>query len=251
MTLLPEHLDTMAALLLIAASMGTSFLTAAFGIGGGMVLIAIMAVLLPPVALIPVHGVVQLGSNFGRVMVMARHVERKAILPFTAGSLAGAALGGALFVQFPPWAIQVGIAGFIAWSVLGRLPAIGRGHVLAAGAISSFLTMFFGATGSFVAALVKGMQLSPQPYVATHGALMALQHLLKSVVFGFLGFAFASWLPLIAGMILSGFIGTVIGRYLLARMGHRYFQPILNVILLVLAARLAWSGVEGMLAGSG
>lgn len=249
MEFLPAELDLMPALTMIGASMGTSFLTAAFGIGGGTVLVAVMAVLLPPAALIPVHGVVQLGSNFGRALIMIRHLARPVILPFTMGGAIGAGLGGALFVQIPPWAIQFAIAGFILWSVVGRLPAIGRGHVFSAGAVSSFLTMFFGATGSFAAALVKGMKLPPLDHVATHAMLMTLQHLLKSVVFGFLGFAFAPWLPLIAAMIASGFLGTVIGKRLLVRMGHRYFQPILNAILLILAARLAWSAAQGVMAG--
>lgn len=249
MFFLPPDLEPLAALLMIGVSMGASFITAAFGIGGGMVLVAVMAVLLPPAALIPVHGVVQLGSNFGRALIMLKHVERSTILPFLAGSAIGAGFGGALFVQFPPWAIQLGLAGFIVWSVLGRLPAIGKGHIFVAGGVSSFLTMFFGATGSFVAATVKGMKLPPLDHVATHSTLMTLQHLLKSLVFGFLGFAFAPWLPFIAAMIASGFLGTVIGRQLLAKMGHRYFQTILSGILLLLAARLAWSGVEGLLAG--
>ena len=250
MSLLPSNLDLLPALAMIAASMGTSFLTAAFGIGGGTVLVAVMAVLLPPAALIPVHGVVQLGSNFGRALIMMTHVERSTILPFAAGSAIGAGLGGALFVQVPPWVIQFAIAGFIVWSVIGRLPAIGRGHVFAAGAVSSFLTMFFGATGSFIAALLKGMGLPPLALVATQGALMTLQHLLKSVVFGFLGFAFAPWLPLIAAMIASGFLGTVIGKRLLTRMAPRYFRTILNAILLILAARLAWSAAEAVMAGA-
>jgi uncharacterized membrane protein YfcA len=249
MNFLPPDLEPLAAILLIAASMGTSFITAAFGIGGGIMLVAIMAVMLPPAALIPVHGVVQLGSNFGRALIMLKHVERSTIPPFLVGSALGAGLGGVVFIQFPPWVVQFGLAGFITWSALGRLPAIGKGHVFAAGAVSSFLTMFFGATGSFVAATVKGMKLPPLEHLATHSTLMTLQHLLKSLAFGFLGFAFAPWLPFILAMIASGFLGTVIGRQVLAKMGHRYFQTVLSGILLLLAARLAWSGVEGMMAG--
>ena len=249
MTLLPPELEPLAALLLIAASMGTSFVTAAFGIGGGIMLVAVMAVVLPPTVLIPLHGVVQVGSNFGRALILLKHVERSTIPPFLVGSAIGAGLGGVLFVQFPPWVVQLGLAGFIVWSVLGRLPVIGKGHIFAAGAFSSFLTMFFGATGSFVAATVKGMKLPPLDHVATHSTLMTLQHLLKSMVFGFLGFAFAPWLPLIAAMIASGFLGTLVGKQVLTKMGHRYFQPILSGILLLLAARLAWNGIEGVMAG--
>jgi hypothetical protein len=38
---------------IVAASFVTSFITAAFGIGGGAALLAILASLIPPVALIP------------------------------------------------------------------------------------------------------------------------------------------------------------------------------------------------------
>ena len=43
-------------LFLIFSSAATSFMTAAMGIGGGVMLLAILASTLPPIALIPVHG---------------------------------------------------------------------------------------------------------------------------------------------------------------------------------------------------
>lgn len=246
---LPDGVAGWAAIVMIAASLMTSFITAAFGIGGGVVLIALLAVLLPPAALIPVHGAVQLGSNGGRLAIMLRHVHTGSLIPFTLGSLLGAGLGGMVFIQVPPWAVQFGLAGFILWSVFGRLPPIGGRHIFAGGAISSFLTMLFGATGPFVAALVKTMRLSPVDHVATHAALMTLQHLLKIVTFGILGFAYGAYLPLVIAMVISGFIGTLIGKQLLVRMGTGYFKPILNTILFVLALRLIWSGTETLLAG--
>lgn len=246
-SLLPPEVSQPAAAAMVAISFATSFITAAFGIGGGMILVAVLAVLLPPAVLIPVHGAVQLGSNTGRAIVMWRHIDRTALLPFTAGSVAGASLGAVLFVQIPPWFIQIAIGLFILWSVLGRTPAIGRNHVVAAGAFSSFLTMFFGATGQFVAALVKTMKLPPLDHVATHATMMTIQHLLKILAFGILGFAFGPYAILIVAMIASGFLGTVVGKQVLVRMGEAYFKPVLNAILLVLAARLLWAGVEGFL----
>lgn len=243
--LLPPEVAYWSALTMVAVSFVTSFITAAFGIGGGMVLIAVLAVLLPPAALIPVHGMVQLGSNAGRAAIMVRHVERSMLVPFTVGSAVGASLGGLLFIQIPPWLVQLAIGCFIFWAIFGRAPAIGRNHVLAAGAFSSFLTMFFGATGNFVAAMVKTMNLPPLNHVATHSTLMTIQHLLKIFAFGLLGFAFAPYLPLIGLMVVSGFLGTVIGKQVLVRMGEGYFKPVLNTILFVLAARLIWSGLNG------
>jgi uncharacterized protein len=244
---LPEGVAVWAAWVMIAGSLLTSFVTAAFGIGGGVILLALLAVLMPPAALIPVHGVVQLGSNAGRTMLMLANVQRAVLPPFVLGSLLGVALGGTLYVQFPPWAVQFGVAGFILWSVFGKLPTIGGRHVFAAGTVSSFLTMFFGATGTFVVAVVKSMKLEPLDHLATHSALMTLQHLLKVVAFGILGFAFGTYLPLIVAMIVSGFIGTYIGKQVLVRMGAKYFKPVLNGILFVLALRLIWSGAQTLL----
>ena len=245
---LPAEVEVWAAVAMIAASFATSLITAAFGIGGGVMLLALLAVLLPPLALIPVHGVVQVGSNLGRTLLMLRQVRSGMILPFTFGSVLGAALGGILFVQIPPWVVQFAIGLFIIWSVLGKLPAFGRGHVFASGAFSTFLTMFFGATGTFVSAMVKTLNLPPQEHVATHSALMTIQHSLKVLAFGMLGFAFGPYLFLTAAMFLSGFIGTVAGRQILIRLGERYFKPVLSGILLLLAARLLWSAAENFLA---
>ena len=67
---LPSLVSQTDAIIMIIASMATSFLTAAFGIGGGAALLALLALMLPPAALIPVHSVVQFGSNVGRLLIM-------------------------------------------------------------------------------------------------------------------------------------------------------------------------------------
>lgn len=54
--LFPADLSVFASLMLIVASALTSMLTAALGIGGGVLLLAIMAVTLPATAIIPVQG---------------------------------------------------------------------------------------------------------------------------------------------------------------------------------------------------
>jgi uncharacterized membrane protein YfcA len=119
---------------------------------------------------------------------------------------------------------------------------------LLGGVVSSFLTMFFGATGNFIAAMVKSMNLDPVPHVATHSLMMTFQHFVKVLIFGLIGFQFGPYMFLIIGMLISGFIGTVIGSQFLTKAGGRYFKPVLNTILFLAAARLIWAGVEGFLA---
>jgi len=234
--------------LLVTASLVTSFISAAFGIGGGFTLIALLALLLPPAALIPVHGIVQLGSNAGRVGIMLKKVVWRPILPFVIGTVIGAGLGAMVVVQLPPWAVQLALGIFIIWVVFAKLPPIQQRYILLGGLVSSFLTMFFGATGNFIAAMVKSMNLDPVPHVATHSLMMTFQHFVKVLIFGLIGFQFGPYMILIIGMLISGFIGTIIGSRFLTKAGGRYFKPVLNAILFLAAARLIWAGFEGLLA---
>jgi uncharacterized protein len=247
-SLLPPAMPLVDAGLLVAASLVTSFISAAFGIGGGFTLIALLALLLPPAALIPVHGIVQVGSNAGRVSIMLKDVVWRPVLPFVIGTVIGASLGAMVVVQLPPWAVQLALGIFIIWAVFAKLPPIQQRYILLGGVVSSFLTMFFGATGNFIAAMVKTMNLDPVPHVATHSLMMTFQHFVKVLIFGLIGFQFGPYMILIIGMLISGFIGTIIGSRFLTKAGGGYFKPVLNTILFLAATRLIWAGVEGLLA---
>ena len=242
--LVPADVGLTASVFLILFSAFTSFVTAAAGIGGGIMMIAVMAVLMPATALIPVHGVVQIGSNAGRAGIMIGGVQWRVLGLFCIGSLIGATIGGLTAVQLPPAILNIGLAFFILYSVWAPpVTAPGRFKVIVTGVFSSFLTMFFGATGSFVSAMVKSMKLGRLEHVATHSAAMVAQHFIKVIAFGLLGFNYAPWAGLIVAMILSGFLGTVIGKHVLVRMNDQVFHRVLAVILSVLALRLAYEGI--------
>ncbi len=243
--LIPADVGLAASVFLIALSAATSFITAAAGIGGGIILIAVMAVLMPAHALIPVHGVVQIGSNAGRAAIMIRGVEWRIIALFCLGSLLGAAIGGLTVVRLPPAVLNIGLACFILWSVWGpSVSAPGRFKVIITGVFSSFLTMFFGATGSFVSAMVKSMRLGRIEHVATHSACMVAQHTIKVFAFGLLGFHYGPYAGLVVAMVLSGFLGTVVGKHVLVKMNDQTFHRVISVILSLLALRLLYVGLS-------
>lgn len=240
--IIPTDLGIVVGTALLAASFFGSFITVALGIGGGAFLLAVMASFMPPAALIPVHGVIQLGSNVFRALLLRAHVHWRPILAFATGSIAGVAVGGAIAVELPPGLVLIGVGAFVIFSVLARPPAWLRRHGLLTGMVSSFLTMFFGATGPFVATFVKSLDLDRQTHVATHATLMTLQHALKILVFGFLGFAFGPWLAFMAAMVGAGFLGTVAGRHVLVQMSEKGFKRALDVMLILISLRLIWQG---------
>ena len=60
----------------------TSTIAGIVGIGGGMMLIAILPAFLPLNALIPVHGLTQMSSNFSRAVFGYKDVQYETIPKF-------------------------------------------------------------------------------------------------------------------------------------------------------------------------
>lgn len=244
---LPATLDPTLALILLAASVVTSMITASLGAGGGALLLVLMALWLPPAAIIPVHGLIQLGSNAGRATLTRKHIDWQVLKVFLPGVLIGAVLGGLVLVNLPPAIWQLTIALFILYLCWGpSLPkaVLRPAGIFIAAVATTFLTLFVGATGPLVAAFIKQIHTDRFRTVSTFATAMTLQHGAKVVVFGFAGFALGQWLPFIAGMIACGFIGTWLGLHALKRISNRLFQLIFNVLLTLLALRLIWQALN-------
>lgn len=245
--LLPDGFGAGAATLLVVASFFTSALTAAFGLGGGLALMALMGLFVPVAALIPVHGAVQLGSNTGRAWHQRAHIRRDLFGPFLAGSLVGAVVGASIVVQLPDTLLKLALGGFIIAVTWWRIPGfarLGRAGLAVGSAVTATVTMFVGATGPLLSAFLA--QIIPddrKALVATHAAGMTVQHALKVVVFGLAGFAFARWLPLVAAMIGSGYLGTVYGSALLDRLPEATFRRWFRIGITLLALDMIRRGL--------
>lgn len=245
--LLPTGIEPWVAALLVVASAFTSALTAAFGIGGGIAMLALMGLFVPVASLIPVHGAVQLGSNTGRAWHQRAFVRMDIAAPFIAGSIVGAALGVFLVIQLPDALLKLFLGGFILLLIWAKIPGIERlskaGLALASVAVA-LLSMIVGATGPLVAVLfARFLDNDRKALIATSAVAMTTQHLLKIVVFGIAGFAFWQWVPLVAAMIVSGFVGTIYGTRLLERMPQETFRKWFRIGITVLALDLARRGL--------
>jgi uncharacterized membrane protein YfcA len=248
-TWLPPEISTLVAVGLVVVSFLASLLTVAAGLGGGTVMLASIASTLPPAAVIPVHAVIQVGSNGGRALLMTRHVVKPVLVYFAAGAVVGAIVGGQLYVNLPGYVLKLVLGVFILYAVWGpklrKTRVAHRGFALV-GLVTTFLTMFVGGTGPFLAAFINPERFGKDGTVATHGACMTFQHGFKALVFGALGFAYAPWLFLMLAMVAAGFLGTLAGRAVLMRLPEQTFKLIFRVALTILALRLLWSAVVEM-----
>jgi uncharacterized membrane protein YfcA len=239
---LPPGLAPWIVLALIALSFVTSLITATFSLGGGSLMIAAMALVLPPVVVVPVHGCVQLGSNAGRAVVQRAHIQWPFILWLTCGAVIGAVIGGQFAYLLPDKWFAAAIGLFVlvtTWLPVPKVVTTGRAVQFVGGVVVSAVGMVVGAAGPLLAAFVRGIPDRRQ-LVATHAMLNSLQHLFKVVVFVAMGFAFRQYLLLIVLMVLAGFAGTAVGSRLLTRIPEELFRLVFRILLSLVALGLIW-----------
>ena len=204
-------------------------------------MLSTMAQILPPTTLIPIHGVVQLGSNLGRALLMRNNILYQIVPVFLIGTVLGASVGSKLVITLPTTILQLIIGLFVLFSVWVpkfRASMPNRKTFFLVGFVASLATMFVGATGVLTAPFSNAACTERHQYVATHAMLMTIQHGLKIVAFGLLGFSFGPYIPLLLGLITFGYAGTWCGRHLLLRIPEKAFRVGLKIILTLLASRL-------------
>ena len=231
---------------LLVLSFVCSALTAAVGAGGGLLMLSVMASMMPVAAVIPVHGIVQFGSNGGRALLARRHIAPRVTGLLLAGGAVGALLGSLLLLSLPMDWLQLSIAAFVLYMVWSPTPRIGgtsTAGIALFGALTSFLGLFVGATGPLVGAYIQRLGLNRHQLIASSAACMTGLNLFKLLVFGAAGFDWRAWLMLALLMIASGIGGTWVGLRLLGQLPERVFRQVLRWVLSLLALHLGWHGL--------
>jgi len=231
------------------ASFGGALMAVVMGVGGGVFLLAIMAMFFPPAILIPLQGIVTLGTGASLVLLMWRHLLWATLLPFGCGAIAGADVGAQIFVVLPAALLQGFIGGFIL--ILAWLPRISTHgsepkRFALLGCVSTFLGMFVGATGVLVAPFVASASPSRHNHTVTLTALMSMSYVIRIATFGLLGVSLTAYGPLIVVMIATAAIGNWIGGRTLNRLPEHLFRRGFQIVLTLLASRLLWvAGTSG------
>lgn len=240
-------MDTTFAVLTITAFL-TATLSGVLGMGGGIMLLAVMAGYFPPAVTIPFHGAVQLVSNVSRAAMSWRDIAWHILGPMIAGSIVGAAIGSQVVVSLPEASYQFLMGAFIlifTWMPkLKSAPRI-RGKFFWVGGISTALSFIVGATGPLVAPFFLKEDLSKETIVATKAGGQAITHLLKVGVFSLFGFQLAQHLPLFLSMTVAVLLGTALGKALLNKLPERAFLLLFRVLITILAGRMLLRSLLG------
>ena len=233
-------MDTQHIILIVAAFL-TATLSGFLGMGGGILLLTIMAAYFPPATLIPLHGAVQLVSNGVRMTMSWRHISWIILVPMTLGSVVGVVVGSQVVLSLPETGYQLTMGVFIL--VMTWLPKFKsapriRGKFFWLGGISTALSLVVGATGPLLAPFFLKEGLKKETIIATKAGGQFVTHLLKVGLFSVLGFGLATHAWLFAGMVVAVTLGTACGKLLLGRVSERLFVLLFKALITVLAGRM-------------
>jgi uncharacterized membrane protein YfcA len=233
------------------ATFVTSALTGIVGMGGGLMLLLVMSAYLPFAVLIPVHGISQLVTHFGRATVSLVEIDYRLAARFAVGAMLGAAIGTQFVPSISEETFKLALGGFVLlcliqpklkfkfnFNTVYKWPFVG--------ALTSFCGLFVGATGVLIAPFFLNEKLNKEQLVATKAACQVFIHSSKIVAFFVLGFALGPYLLLIVLMCLMSLIGSFLAKHALAKIPEKQFYILFQIVIVVMAAKLIYTGVKAI-----
>jgi uncharacterized protein len=219
----------------------TSTIAGVVGIGGGMMLIAVLPSFLPLNALIPVHGLTQITSNFSRAVFGYKDVQYEVIPKFLTGSLFGIGIFATIinFISLEYVPLFIGTYILLSlWSIKFNEKIKKFENYYVIGFFQTGLSIIVGATGPLTMTLLLKDYEDKDKVVATSAALMSITHILKVFVFIYFGFVFFDYIQIIIAMIIGAVLGSWAGTKFRNKIDGKKFTVILKILLSFLALKI-------------
>ncbi len=236
------------------AALATSVLSALAGLGGGIILLVVIAQFFTPSVAIPIHGGIQLASNGSRATLLRRDINWRAVglsaLLLFPASLVGVAVATSVPEDLTRFVIGVFVL-VAAWR-----PALLRGLLMrkradgstpdglpdrvlvGLGAVSGFLNTTVGASGPMTSPFFKAVTATHTAFVATAAMAQVFAHASKVVAFSLDDFAITEHVAVIVVGAAGVTLGSIIGTRLLGRISEKHLETLFKVVLTTLAIRL-------------
>tara|TARA_B100002052_G_scaffold162000_1_gene147492 strand:+ start:2891 stop:3637 length:747 start_codon:yes stop_codon:yes gene_type:complete len=242
---------------LILSAFITSSISAVVGMGGGIILLGIMAFIIPQGFLvIALHGIIQLISNSTRTYVFRKHLKKTLLKQFALGAFCGLLLACLLIILFIN-AFKVNSANeinieflkpiiglFIIWYLyIKKTKQVKRNKTFyKVGIISGLSTVFIGATGPLIAPFFLQDNFSKKNIVANKAACQAISHIGKIPIFiYFFNINYFTHLYILIPLVIVVFLGTYIGKSILSCVPEKIFKMIFKISLTAIAINLILS----------
>ncbi|MBC8256623.1 MAG: sulfite exporter TauE/SafE family protein [Candidatus Marinimicrobia bacterium] len=222
--------------------------------GGGIILLGIMAIMIPEgYAVVALHGIIQLVSNFTRSYVFREHIKTNIVREYLPGAILGLSMSAfIIFILITLFQVEsakeikidflkplIGI--FILWFLFGRRPQPKDDHpnFFGVGLVSGLTTVFIGATGPLIAPFFLKGKLTKETIIANKAICQAISHTGKIPLFiFFFQFDYFAEVDILIPLVIAVFIGTNFGKQILAFIPEKVFQLLFRGALTVIAFKL-------------
>ncbi len=241
-------------IILIIVAFITSIISAIIGMGGGVTLLGIMAIVIPEgYMVVALHGIIQLVSNITRTTIFREHVYQPILKKFFIGIVPGLLcavliiiglinyfnLNSASELKIDFLKPLIGI--YIIWFLyLKKKRRIQSDKIfLLIGSLSGLVTVFIGAAGPLIAPFFIDRDLTKENIVATKAACQAIGHLGKMPIFiYFFGVNYLHHWSVLLPLVLAVYFGTKIGKKSLGLLSEQFFKKLFRLVLTIIAIRL-------------
>ena len=222
-------------------SMFTSLVAGIVGLGGGLMLIAILPSFLPIQALIPIHGLTQMSSNVSRAYFGYKDIQFEVVPKFVIGSISGVGVFALILDIINIEYIPVFIGSYILLSLWSRrfnerIKKYENYYLI--GFLQSGLSIIVGATGPLSTTLLLKDYKDKNKVVSTSALLMGITHSMKILVFVYFGFQFSTYIDIVIVMVVGVVIGSYIGTKIRDKVDGNKLVFIIKVLLSILAIKL-------------
>ncbi|MGB8225167.1 MAG: sulfite exporter TauE/SafE family protein [Polyangiales bacterium] len=235
-------------LVLVMACFVTATVSAILGMAGGVTLLGVMTALLPAPVVVPLHGIVQLASNWTRTWAFRRHVRWSIFFAFMLPAVVGVGIAASIWADLELTWFRAWVGAFILLFLVWRRykPDLRNPPIwsyAALGLAAGLLAIFVGASGPFLAPFFLRDDFENEEVIATKAICQTWLHLLKIPAFLALSFDYTPYAPMLVGLVVAVIGGTYFGKHLLSRISKDRFVFWFQLVLAILAVYLIASTV--------
>jgi len=250
-------MDAFGIIILILAAFITSSISAVLGMGGGIILLGIMALIIPEgYKVIALHGMVQLFSNTTRSFVFKNYLKKNLLIQFFIGAIIGVGISALIILmliyyfdvssanQIKVEVLKPVIGLFIVWNLFLKGPKKEKksDSFIPVGLVAGLSSIFVGAVGPLIAPFFLGKNLNKENIIANKAASQMITHISKIPLFiYFFNMDYIAEIRILLPLIFAVYIGTNFGKKILSFIPEKLFKKIFKITLFVIAIRLILS----------
>lgn len=231
------------------AGLAAGTISGIIGTGASILLLPIVVLQFGPQQAIPIMAVASVMGNIGKSLAWWREINWRAFWAYSVTGVPGAALGAKTLLVLPASVVEV-ILGlfFLAMIPMRRWMRARNFHLpiwqlAIAGGVIGFLTGIVLSTGPLSIPAFAAVGLGKGALLSTEAVASLALMISKVATFQQLGAL--PWPQILQGLLVGSAMmaGSFIGKYVVDRMSLKTFEFLLDLMLLVAAMTMLWTGL--------